>query len=116
MEIDEKILEEINHVAKLIVTNLETTGSVLMNIQIEAEYSQYDVLFTCDFANYGRHQRGILANDLIIGIIGCGCFGFRIDITDTDPGYYNEKLGIHSNYLAYLFNEVRRQLKEAKRS
>lgn len=115
MEIDEKILEEINHVATLIVNNLKMNSSVLMNIQIEAEYSQYDVLFSYNFTNYGRHQRGILANDLIIGVIGFGCFGFRIDITDTDPGYYNEKLGIHSNYLAYLFNEVRRQLKESRK-
>lgn len=115
MEIDKEILDEISHVANLIVDNLKTNGSVLMNVQIIAEYSQYDVLFSYNFANYGSHQRGILANDLLIGVIGYGCYGFRVDITDTDPGYYNEKLGIHSNYLAYLFNEVRRQLKEAKK-
>lgn len=43
---------------------------------------------------------------------GYGCFGFKVEIADTDPGYYKEKLGIHSNYLAFLFNEVRKKLNE----
>lgn len=114
MEIDKEIVNEIDHVSSLIVKALKETGSVFMNIQIEPEYSQYDVLFSYNFVDYGRHQRGISANDLIIGIIGCGCFGFKVEITDTDPGYYKEKLGIHSNYLAFLFNEVRKKLKESK--
>ena len=114
MEIDQTIIEEINHVSDLIVKKLKENSSVLMNIQIEAEYSQYDVLFSYNFSDYGRHQRGVSANDLIIGIVGYGCFGFKVEIADTDPGYYKEKLGVHSNYLAFLFNEIRKKLKELR--
>lgn len=114
MEIDKEIIDEIDHVSDLVVKKLKETNSVLMNIQIEAEYSQYDVLFSYNFSDYGRHQRGVSANDLIIGIVGYGCFGFKVEIADTDPGYYKEKLGVHSNYLAFLFNEIRKKLKELK--
>lgn len=114
MEIDQEIKDKIETYAMLIVSTLRENNTVLINIQIEEEYSQYDVLFSYNFSNFGRHQRGILANDLIIGVIGFGCYGFRVDITDTDPGYYSEKLKIHSNFLSFLFNEVRRKLKELK--
>ena len=114
MEIDKEITDRIDQYATIIVDELQKNNSVLMNIQIEEEYSQYDVLFSYNFSNFGRHQRGILANDLIIGVIGFGCYGFRIDITDTDPSYYSEKLKIHSNFLSFLFNEVRKKLKECK--
>ena len=114
MEIDQEIKDKIETYAMLIVSTLRENNTVLINIQIEEEYSQYDVLFSYNFSNFGRHQRGILANDLIIGVIGFGCYGFRVDITDTDPGYYSEKLKIHSNFLSFLFNEVRRKLKEPK--
>lgn len=114
MEIDQEIKDKIETYAMLIVSTLRENNTVLINIQIEEEYSQYDILFSYNFSNFGRHQRGILANDLIIGVIGFGCYGFRVDITDTDPGYYSEKLKIHSNFLSFLFNEVRRKLKELK--
>ena len=114
MEIDKEIKDKIAAYADIIVANLRENSSVLMNIQIEEEYSQYDVLFSYDFANFGRHQRGILANDLLIGVIGFGTFGFNTTIHDTDPSYYTEKLGVHSNFLSFLFNEVRKRLKENK--
>ena len=112
MEIDQEIKDKIEQYATIIVNALQEKNSILINIQIEEEYSQYDVLFSYNFHNLGRHQRGILANDLIIGVVGFGCYGFKINITDTDPGYYTEKLKIHSNFLSFLFNEVRRKLKE----
>lgn len=114
MEIDQEIKDKIEQYATIIVTALQENSSILINIQIEEEFSQYDVLFSYRFSNMGTHQRGILANDLIIGVIGWGAYGFRVDISDTDPGYYSEKLGIHSNFLSFLFNEVRRKLKEYK--
>lgn len=114
MEIDKEIKDKIERYANTIVNALKEKNSVLINIQIEEEYSQYDVLFSYNFSNFGRHQRGILANDLIIGVIGFGCFGFRVCIADTDPGYYTEKLEIHSNFLSFLFNEVRKKLKESQ--
>jgi len=116
MEIDEEIKAKIEQYALIIVNELQKNSSVLINIQIEEEYSQYDVLFSYRFSNMGTHQRGILANDLIISVIGFGSYGFRVDISDTDPGYYTEKLGIHSNFLSLLFNEVRRKLDEWKKS
>lgn len=114
MEIDQEIKDKIEQYAVIIVTALQESNSVLINIQIEEECSQYDVLFSYNFKNLGRHQRGILANDLLIGVIGFGTYGFSTSIYDTDPGYYSEKLKIHSNFLSFLFNEVRRKLKEYK--
>lgn len=114
MEIDEEIKKKIDDLAYVITLNLKTNSSVFINIQIEEEYSQYDVLFSYNFTNLGRHQRGILANDLIIGVVGFKTFGFNTHIYDTDPGYYTEKLGIHSNFLSFLFNEVRKRLHENK--
>lgn len=116
MEIDKEIKNKIQSYASIITSALQENSSVMMNIQIEEEYSQYDVVFSYGFTNYGSHQRGILANDLIIGVVGFGAYGFRVDIADTDPSYYSEKLKIHSNFLSFLFNEVRKQLKEMKKS
>lgn len=109
---EEEIKNKIDHLSTIIVRELKEKNSVFMNIQIEEEYSQYDVLFAYNFSDWGQHQRGIRGNDLLIGIVGSGCYGFSITIPDTDPGYYNEKLGIHSNFLAFLFNEVRKKLNE----
>ena len=110
MEIDQEIKDKIEQYATIIVSALQEKSSILINIQIEEEFSQYDVLFSYNFKNLGRHQRGILANDLIIGVIGFGTYGFSTKIYDTDPGYYSEKLKIHSNFLSFLFNEVRKKL------
>lgn len=112
IEIDEEIKNKIDHLATMIVGELKEKSSVFINIQIEEEYSQYDVLFTYNFSDWGQHQRGIRKNDLIIGIIGFGAYGFSISIPNTDPGYYKEKLGVSSNFLSFLFNEVRKKLKE----
>lgn len=114
MEIDQEIKDKVEQYTTIIVTALRENSSVLINIQIEEECSQYDVLFSYRFSNMGTHQRGILANDLIIGVIGFGAYGFSTHIYDTDPGYYSEKLKIHSNFLSFLFNEVRRKLKESQ--
>ena len=113
MKIDKKIKDKIEYFATTIVSMLNKRGSAFINIQVEEEYSQYDVLFSYLPMNEGFHQRGIKHNDLLIGVIGFGCYGFSINITDTDPGYYKEKLGIRSNFLAFLFNEIRKKLKES---
>lgn len=110
MEIDKDIKNKVEQYATIIVNELQKNSSILINIQIEEEYSQYDVLFSYKFSNFGSHQRGILANDLIIGVIGFGTYGFSTHMYDTDPGYYSEKLKIHSNFLSFLFNEVRKKL------
>ena len=44
MEIDEEIKAKIEQYATIIVNELQRNNSVLINIQIEEEYSQYDVL------------------------------------------------------------------------
>ena len=114
MEIDEEIKAKIDGYASIIVSALLNGGDVFINIQIEEEYSQYDVLFAYRPNNFGTHQRGILANDLMIGVVGFGCYGFRVVIPGTDPSYYSEKLGIHSNFLSFLFNEVKKKLKKSQ--
>ena len=113
MKIDEEIRNKIDQLSTVIVATLLDSGKVFMNIQIEEEYSQYDVLFMYDFDNFGTHQRGITQRDLLIGIIGFGAFGFSVSIPNTDPYYYAEKLGVHSNFLSFLFNDVRKKLKES---
>lgn len=112
MEIDEEIKNKIDQLSTVIVSTLLDSGNVFMNIQIEEEYSQYDVLFVYNFNNFGIHQRGIRKNDLLISIIGFGAYGFSVNIPDTDPGYYKEKLGVSSYFLSFLFNEIRRKLNE----
>ena len=114
VEIDEEIKNKIDGYASIIVAALLNGGSLFMNIQIEEEYSQYDVLFVYNPNDFGTHQRGITGRDLLVGVVGFGAYGFNINIPDTDPGYYREKLGISSNFLAFLFNEVRRRLNEIK--
>ena len=114
MELDEEIKAKLELLSAIIVTALKKTGSIFINIQIPEEYSQYDVFFAYNYISTGSHQRGILATDLMIGVVGFGCYGFRVDIADTDPGYYTEKLKIHSNFLSFLFNEVRKKLHENK--
>lgn len=110
--IDQEIMDKLNKLADVIVKSLTTTGSIFINIQIEEEYSQYDVFFSYGFDNLGTHQRGILANDLLIGVVGFGAYGFNTHIHDTDPSYYNEKLKINSYFLSHLFNIVRKKLHE----
>ena len=113
MEIDEEIKAKLELLSATIVSSLKESGNIFINIQIPEEYSQYDVFFAYNYISAGSHQRGILATDLMIGVIVFGCYGFRVDIADTDPGYYSEKLGIHSNFLSFLFNEVRKKLKKS---
>lgn len=74
--------------------------------------SQYDILFAYNFLDCGYHQRGIAKTDLIIGIMGFGCFGFRTDISESAEGYYYEKLHVQSPALTLFFNEVRRKLQD----
>ena len=51
MEIDKEIIDKIEQYAVIIVNSLKENSSVLINIQIEEECSQYDVLFTYNFTN-----------------------------------------------------------------
>ena len=112
MEIDEEIKTKIDLLSTIIVQGLKEKNCVFINIPIEEEFSQYDVVFSYNFQDLGKHQRGILTNDLIIGVIGFRTFGFKTCIPDTEPEYYTEKLGIHSNFLSFLFNDVRKKLHE----
>ncbi len=114
MEIDEEIENKIDGYASIIVAALLDRGSIFMNIQIEEEYSQYDIMFMYKPNNFGYHQRGITSNDLLIGVVGFGAYGFNINNSDTYSSYYKEKLGVSSDFLTSLFNEVRRRLNEIK--
>ena len=97
-------------VAKHIATAL-TMNSLFFNIQISSEGSQYDIIMSAEHFSQGLHQRGIRYNDLIIGVIGFGCYGFRCEpICITSMTYYKEKLGVCSELLMLLFNAVRMEL------
>ena len=96
----------------LVIASLRSGKSILINVQIPDEMSQYDILFSYNFNNFGYHQRGIVPSDLFIGVIGFGCFGFRTDIYESAEGYYYEKLHIQSKALTLFFNEIRRRLSD----
>lgn len=102
----DNVKEVAKHIANAIILN-----GLFFNIQIEEEYSQYDILMSVEHFNQGIHQRGISNNDLLIGVIGFGCYGFRCEKkNNTSMGYYTEKLGIGSELLTILFNRIRDEL------
>ena len=85
--------------------------SKFINIQIEQEGGQYDILFSADYKSVGYHQCGLKNNYLLIGIVGLGLHGFRIDSeANTYESYYNKKLGVYSPLLTKLFNQIRKDL------
>lgn len=103
-------MENFEENVNAIVSSLKSNVPILINIQCPEEHSQYDVMFAWNFNNVGIHQRGLNAQDLLIGIVGWGFFGFRTDIWETSRDYYAEKLSLDSENLTLLFNEVRRRL------
>lgn len=105
-------MEDLENMVDLVTASLKSQTSVLVNVQIPDEGTQYDILFAYNFNNFGYHQRGIVPSDLLIGVIGFGCFGFRTDIYESAEGYYYEKLHVQSPALTLFFNEVRRRLSD----
>lgn len=94
----------IDEVAKYI----HDLNNCFLNIQIPSEMVQYDVSILEEYNNQGTHQRGIKNYDLIIGIIGFGCYGFTCgNYQNTTKEYYREKLNISSELLTSLFNKLR---------
>lgn len=85
---------------------------VFFNIQVSSESSQFDISMSKDFLNRGLHQSGLKADDLLIGIVGHKLHGFEYGDKDcvTSQEYYEEKLGVYSELLTILFNEIRKQL------
>lgn len=104
--------ERYEKLAKIISDSLLEGNSLMINIQVPEESTQYDIWFSYKLENYGSHQRGIIPSDLLIGIFGFKCFGFRTDISDTHPNYYEEKLGVYSEILSEMFNRIRTSIKE----
>lgn len=100
----------VKEIAKYIAYRL-SKDTIFFNIQIQDEFSQYDVVMSFMHFNQGKHQRGIRFTDLVIGVIGSGCYGFYCDrLNTTTPSYYEEKLGVYSELLTELFNGVRNEI------
>ncbi len=105
----EKTYEEI---AKSLMNN----DAVLIGWTDEAPDvgTHFDILFTRKAVKDGVVQGGVRGGDLFISIMRLGAFGFKIENTDTSPGYYAEKLGFTGDYtaekLAELINEVKKRL------
>lgn len=98
-------------VAHEIALTLKGGESIFFNIQLPSEGSQYDIWMDWNFLNQGIHQRGIREHNLLIGIIGFGCFGFDCDrLVLTSTSYYYEKLKVASELLMLLFNYIRMEL------
>lgn len=99
---------------KGIAEELKGRRSVLIG-WTDQQGTHLDILFTLWALKYGSTQGGLRDDDLFISVMRLGSFGFEIAHDDTDPGYYNEKLGGRlgstSEPLAELINSVKRNLK-----
>lgn len=106
-------LTNFKEIAKQITTTLNSFP-VFFNVQVSDECSQFDISMSKDFLNRGMHQRGLRADDLLIGIVGYRLHGFEYGDKNcqTSQGYYAEKLGVDSECLTKLFNEIRSNLKK----
>lgn len=100
--------DNLEKLANEIASILTWDNTLFFNVQIPSECSQYDIIVSNVYYNQGRHQRGIVLGDLIIGIVGSGCHGFKCaNKNETTCSYYFEKLGVGSDMLTNLFNKIR---------
>ncbi len=83
----------------------------------DGEGTHFDILFHCapkKTWKFGHLQGGVAPTDLFVSIMRVGCFGFESNNTDTNAGYYSEKLRIGgsatSEKLAELINGVKKLL------
>lgn len=99
----------------------------------DEHYTHYDILFTYgadatigqmvngefvgDHFLSGSFQGGIRPTDLFVSIMRVGSFGFEVDQTETDAGYYQEKLGRNFKFgdesaekIAQLINGIKKEL------
>ncbi len=97
---------------------LQQVGSCLIGWTDE-EGTHFDILFTWRVGNvpsFGTLQGGVKGSDLFISIMRIGSFGFELKNSDTDGGYYEEKLVRNMNLgstreaIAELINGVKKYL------
>jgi hypothetical protein len=74
-------------------------------------------VFVGDHFLSSNFQGGIRPSDLFVSIMRVGCFGFEIENTNTDWGYYSEKLGSRGSLgettgkkIAELINGIKKEL------
>ena len=115
-----------------IAKNLKTDKAVLIGWSDE-KMTHFDILFTYqpiadvrqilngtmigDEFLSGSFQGGICPSDLFVSIMRVGCFGFDVKHTNTNSGYYDEKLSgrlqigkTTSEKLAELINGIKKNL------
>lgn len=99
-----------------IAESLNQNDAVLIGWTDEEETvgTHFDILFTRKAVKTGMVQGGVKGGDLFVSIMRLGAFGFKIENTDTAPGYYMSKLGFSGEHtgekLAELINEVKKRL------
>lgn len=78
-------------------------------------------VFVADHFLSGSFQGGVRPTDLFVSIMRVGAFGFDVENTDTDWGYYDEKLGgrfklgeTTATKIAELINGVKKALLELR--
>jgi hypothetical protein len=82
----------------------------------DQEGSHLDILFSLFPFQQGLLQRGLRGRtDIFVSVMGLGAHGFEAGPSDTDAGYYSEKLHLGgrnatSEKLAELVNAIRSQL------
>ena len=101
-------------------TYKEIAGLLLKNKSIlvgwtDQKGSHFDILFVLNPEFFGTNiQGGLRQDDLFVGVMRRGIFGFIIKDEDTHYGYIGEKLNMRSNIttekLAELINGVKKEL------
>lgn len=128
----EELLEQLTYIIMTTddyseVTNSEETYSEIANLLesgaaafigwTDGEGSHFDILFIYRVMGFDTHQGGVRPIDLFVSIMRVGSFGFEVEHSDTDWGYYDEKLGSAFKFgettgkkLAELINGIKKKL------
>ena len=81
-------------------------------ISWEDDSGHFDIFLKWKADSYnGKYQRGMKWNDIFIGIVGYGFYGFELRESKTSDSYYTEKFGHYLGVGMYEFiNGVRKEL------
>lgn len=88
--------EIINHpnTYRCIALTLKEKGSIIIGWGCPQAKTHFDLLFSVDVKGHGMLQGGLRPRtDIFVSIMRRGSFGFELSRTETDGGYYEEKLG-----------------------
>lgn len=96
-----------------IAEDLKSGTAVLIGWNDE-HHTHFDILLKLGVQKYGLVQGGIKGSDLFVAIMRRGAFGFEKEHSNTNAGYFEEKLGgdmgIAGEKFAELINGIKSKL------